>query len=500
MAKLEISVSAKDMTSDDCVRLKTYEYYDSIVKAKDYQGETQINITLKNNCDKIVTVPSFQLFENTENGGNFTATVNTFVIQALQTVSVPLLYNGMYLGDEALLNYMVELNGVSCAFIINVTEENQSKPKPIISDISLECDNRDNTMISIETFTNGYSEDNKNIDCVYLYGDIENVLFNNSAYIEGTAIPVSMISQGALFFIPSNTDNSSKTYISWSAQDVDGTMSDTASLTVSVKGVRNITLTRTYYYNTNNFSPYVDDVKFSDNSNPFSDMLFQSNCMNWTEDKIKIIALPHKGLLYYIQNPNNPLPIYAPVTIGQEIVVRDIIDNKVLKFSGEGNSNNENTDSYLTSFSFIRKCGQTESDTIVNVGLNMIVSRANAILKLNVLKTTEVGETEYELTVSNRDFNGYVHVIANRTVGENAITIDNNFISTVLFPSGVPPKEYEETQFVEIPVGTYTFNLQMTPLLLDPQLGVTASALLNYSTNPAYVFGEGVSVTANLTR
>ena len=107
-------------------------------------------------------------------------------------------------------------------------------------------------------------------------------------------------------------------------------MSDTASLTVSVKGVRNITLTRTYYYNTNNFSPYVDDVKFSDNSNPFSDMLFQSNCMNWNDDKIKILSLPDKGFLFYLQNPNQPLPIYAPVTVGQEIIVRDIIDNRVL--------------------------------------------------------------------------------------------------------------------------------------------------------------------------
>lgn len=199
MAKLEISVSAKDMTSDDCVRLKPYEYYDSIIKGKDYQGETQMTVIFKNNCDKVITVPSVQLFDNTENGGNFTASVNTFTIQPLQTANIPLLYNGMYLGDEMLLNYMVDLNNVSCAFIINVTEENHDKPKPIISDISLECDNRDNTMISIETFTNGYSEDNKNIDCVYLYGDIENVLFNNSAYIEGTAIPVSMISQDALF-------------------------------------------------------------------------------------------------------------------------------------------------------------------------------------------------------------------------------------------------------------------------------------------------------------
>ena len=130
----------------------------------------------------------------------------------------------------------------------------------------------------------------------------------------------------------------------------------------------------------------------------------------------------------------------------------------------------------------------------------MIVSRANAIVEVNVIKTTEVGETEYELTVSNRDFNGYVHVIANRTIGENAISIENDFIPTQLFELGLPPKEYENTIYVDIPVGTYTCKTKMTPLLYDPQQNVTASMIINFSTNPTYTLGDGVSISANLIK
>ena len=501
MAKLEISVSAKDMTSDDCVRLKPHEYYDSIIKGKDYQGETQMTVIFKNNCDKVITVPSVQLFDNTENGGNFTASVNTFTIQPLQTANIPLLYNGMYLGDEMLLNYMVDLNNVSCAFIINVTEENHDKPKPIINPIEIISNNRENLLIDGDSFKNAYYDDENNeLDSIFFYGNVSNVLFNNSAYIEGTEIPINLINAGSLYFIPSNTDEPNTSTFSWVAKNTQGTLSDSAVIKMKSKGVNNITLTRNYFFNTNGFTPYIDDVKFCANSNPFSDMLFVSNCVNWNDDKIKILSLPDKGFLFYLQNPNQPLPIYAPVIVGQEIIVRDIIDNRVLKFSGEGATDNENTDSYLTSFSFVRKCGNTESDTIVNVGLNMIVSRANAIVEVNVIKTTEAGETEYELTVSNRDFNGYVHVIANRTIGENAISIENDFIPTQLFELGLPPKEYENTIYVDIPVGTYTCKTKMTPLLYDPQQNVTASMIINFSTNPTYTLGDGVSISANLIK
>ena len=144
-----------------------------------------------------------------------------------------------------------------------------------------------------------------------------------------------------------------------------------ANIIFKYKGKNDLNLTREFD-STTAFVANKDDVKFNDTSNPFSDYLASSSCGSWTDDKIKILSLPHKGRLFYLTNPGGGTEVYADVTVGQEIVVRDMTDNKVLKFSAEGSSDGQHTGNYFTEFTFERYCGVIPSNVVSVVKLNMI--------------------------------------------------------------------------------------------------------------------------------
>lgn len=142
------------------------------------------------------------------------------------------------------------------------------------------------------------------------------------------------------------------------------------------KGFRELYLTR-IYNSSGTYNQFRDDGFFNDDVNPFSDYMFQVTCGVWQNDKIKIISLPSKGRLYYLTNPNLGNPIYSNVTVGQMILVRDLIDNKVLKFNAEGDFNNQFFDNYLTEFKIERFCGADSNNIIASVKLNMIDARVS---------------------------------------------------------------------------------------------------------------------------
>lgn len=137
------------------------------------------------------------------------------------------------------------------------------------------------------------------------------------------------------------------------------------------KGKKEIYLTRSYN-SVPAFTQYKDDAHFNDDQNPFSDYCFQVTCGNWQNDKIKITSLPNKGKLFYQTNPALSNPVYAPVEIGQIILVRDLIDYRVLQFNAEGSYNSQFTGNYLTEFKIERFCGTESNGIIATVKLNMI--------------------------------------------------------------------------------------------------------------------------------
>lgn len=140
------------------------------------------------------------------------------------------------------------------------------------------------------------------------------------------------------------------------------------------KGFKELYLNRNYN-SSGTYSQFKDDGFFNDGTNPFSDYMFQVTCGVWQNDKIKILSLPDKGRLFYLTNPNSGNPIYSNVTLGQMILVRDLIDNKVLKFNAEGDFDNQYSLNYLTEFKFERFCGADSNNIISSVKLNMVDAR-----------------------------------------------------------------------------------------------------------------------------
>lgn len=149
------------------------------------------------------------------------------------------------------------------------------------------------------------------------------------------------------------------------------------------KGFKELYLNRNYN-SSGTYSQFKDDGFFNDGTNPFSDYMFQVTCGVWQNDKIKILSLPDKGRLFYLTNPNAGNPIYSNVFIGQMILVRDIIDNKVLKFNAEGDYDNQFFDNYLTEFKIERFCGVDSNNIIASVKLNMIDARVSIDLKYDI--------------------------------------------------------------------------------------------------------------------
>lgn len=230
-----------------------------------------------------------------------------------------------------------------------------------------------------------------------------------------------------------------------------------AQIKISVKGKLEMTLTRNYN-SLSVFTANKDDVGFNESGNPFYDYSLNSPCGSWVGDKIKILSLPNKGRLYYNSTPLST-PTYANVTVGQEIMVRDLIDYKVLRFSAEGSADGQYTESYLTNFTFERYCVSTAQNITVKVNLNMIDDKilTSSIVVSDLVKSGS-GIT-FKVTVSGADFIGYACGIAtNSSVNSRAKIVNLDFLTANLT---IPPQEelgfvQRASESITIPIGTYT--------------------------------------------
>lgn len=231
-----------------------------------------------------------------------------------------------------------------------------------------------------------------------------------------------------------------------------------------------MTLTRNYN-SLSVFTANKDDVGFNESGNPFYDYSLNSPCGSWTGDKIKILSLPNKGRLYYNSTPLST-PTYANVTVGQEIMVRDLIDYKVLRFSAEGSFNDEFTESYLTNFTFERYCVSTAQNITVKVNLNMIddkVASTNFYITDKVNAGLTVGSATYKLHVENEPFVGYANMVGQKNLPTKGAKVYNDigalYIHTLNIPNGSGTGTISSTSnSITLPIGIYdcTIYLQET--------------------------------------
>jgi hypothetical protein len=195
------------------------------------------------------------------------------------------------------------------------------------------------------------------------------------------------------------------------------------------KGFNEIYLTR-YYSGLYPYESNRDNVGFNDDNNPFSDYCFTTSCSTWQNDKIKILSLPDKGRLFYLTNPYAPTPIYANVVVGQMFIVRDLIDDRILRFNAEGSFDDQYSGNYLTQFNIQRFCGATSNNIISTVKLNMIEVRIGLqeLYNVNIPQTCTGngdGPTNYDVwCVGTKDFALSESIYLGANVGFYKMLID----------------------------------------------------------------------------
>ena len=256
---IHINVGAKIPTIVDCVRLKPNQSYsDTITQDTDYNENSGVSLVFKNYCTQSFTVPSIDWFTDTVNGGNFRAYTDSFIITPNQEVSIPLKYEGTYLSDILSHIYQLELNGVTNMFTLTINVPFVNTP-PVIQNISLDLDNREEYTFLLTDFTSKFTDiDGDNLDTVKISGTTTNFKLQGVAYVSGTEITSTQISNGLLKYIAPDINTQSSETFTWNATDVNGAISNTANISinasafcveptlVSVEMVDNSTVTYTW--------------------------------------------------------------------------------------------------------------------------------------------------------------------------------------------------------------------------------------------------------------
>lgn len=266
-------------------------------------------------------------------------------------------------------------------------------------------------------------------------------------------------------------------------------------LKVKIKGRRDLTVSANY----NSLAQYTqnnDDAKFADVSNPFKDYLFTSSCGNWQDDKIVIKTLPDKGRLFFLTNPLDSVPVYSNCFVGQIIVVRDILDNKVLKFQAEGASDNQFTGTYLTKLKFERVCADTPSNIMTYLSINMVDLQQ---LESSIFVTDQVkdfnGNSTFKLHVENATFNGFAvsNLVATKNIKNSSANFSGTIISTgqldLSLTSASVGESIERNLAVNIPIGIYDVTISMT--------AVETLAGSSYRTDSGISFGASNVYASN---
>lgn len=226
MNKVSVFVSAVTKTEVECVKfIPAQTYNDGIVQGQDYVNENQISIQIINYCNVPFTISEMVLFSDNVNGGNFTAKIQPFTIQANQTLNVPVFYNGIYLGSNLTPSYSVIMNGAVNIFNLTVTVPIVNQP-PVVSDIVFELDNREDYVFTEDDFNNHFTDlDGDDWDAVLFEGNVSQYRLNNLPYIIGTEVSKAQVIAGNLKRFAPDTDNYSEEATIWKAKDTAGNIS-----------------------------------------------------------------------------------------------------------------------------------------------------------------------------------------------------------------------------------------------------------------------------------
>ena len=221
MKTLTLKIKGID-TISNCIKVNnTSTYTDTITKNQQYNNVSTKSIKVINNCNKAFLLSGKTLFIQQDNlGSTFTASINETTIGANATVDIPVYYNGVYKGTDISPVYTFTLNGYNITYNLNI---NIPDTLGTISAFTITLNNKQNYVFKVLDFTSHYSDvDGDTISSVFFYGNVNNLRYNNIAYIENTEIPISDIQAGKVIFNAPNQDALSSINISYKVKDNKG--------------------------------------------------------------------------------------------------------------------------------------------------------------------------------------------------------------------------------------------------------------------------------------
>lgn len=227
MPRIVINVDAKVHTLPECVKLKpTKNYVDAIEKDHAYIDINQVQITVVNSCNKLFSVDGFTLFTDTSGNGDFKAQVNAFTLAPYQELNVPVYYNGTYRGSDTQRVHNISLNGSTATYTLNITVPEVNHP-PVLSDINILRDNRQNYIFTLADFENHYQDpDMDAMSSIILIGDLTNFRLNGNTITSGVEVSKYQIENEMLSYLAPNTDNETSIVLQWEAKDSRGLISN----------------------------------------------------------------------------------------------------------------------------------------------------------------------------------------------------------------------------------------------------------------------------------
>lgn len=363
----------------------------------------------------------------------------------------------------------------------------QTTTAPLINDIIIERANRGVPYtFSSSDFVNKYSDyDGDPLAEIQLLGDLTGFTFNNNPILTGTWISISNIAGGSLVYTPLDQDAYYEKTINYTAKDINGSISNMATITMKIKNKTSYTLFKNYDSNVM-YSNSVTDIKFIQDLN-----LLQGGL------QIRITQLSDKGVLYC-----NPVGSVGIPVVVNAVITPTQLSNNSLQFKAEGNSNNAFTGSYSTNFKYIvlNSSGVQVGDE-VTVTINMTDIPSANIQIINRVIDHQMGSVTFDVVVTGAPFVGYANgLFTNGTVNSDQIvgSIYTPVASMALKITSDRPVGSEDRRSipVNIPVGTYSGNMEIgaNPVPIEEDVSVTLS--LSFALTNVYEDGiMGAEIT-----
>ena len=177
-------------TYESCIKLKpNTNYTDTIFRDTGYAGQTPKYITVVNSCTTSFVVPSQNIFTDTNNGGNFIASISSTNIPGNSTVNIPVAYNGIYKGANNNPVYNLSLNGSTATYTLTILTPDSP---PVTQDNTINLANRTNTTVTSSNLI--YSDPNSDpVTNVRFFGDVSKLYTDSgltTQYVANTELPI----------------------------------------------------------------------------------------------------------------------------------------------------------------------------------------------------------------------------------------------------------------------------------------------------------------------